>query len=183
RNNLLVGRYNKSYQNVYPGSAVSASGTFTLSAYDHVTNRTNVFNQTDLTYGLRIGRTVHTLLFGGEIGHQFQDELRHTAANIPNVALSATVRDANFASAPLAFDRHAAANIAAGYVQDQIELSRRWKAAVGARIDRFEAAVDNRLPGGADLSRTDVATRPRVGLIYQPSGVASFYTSYSYTFV
>jgi catecholate siderophore receptor len=183
QNSLLAGKYDRSYQNVYPGSAVSAGGTFTLSAYDHVTNRTNAFNQTDLTYNLKIGRTIHTLLFGTEVGHQFQDDLRHTASNIPDVALSNSIRDANFQTAPLAFDRNAAANIVAGYVQDQIAWSRRWKSVVGVRTDRFAVAVDNHLPGIADLSRTDVAASPRAGLIYQPNGVASFYTSYAYTFL
>jgi catecholate siderophore receptor len=183
RNSLLVGRYEKYYQNVYPGSPVGAAGTFTLSAYNHQVDRTNAFNQIDLVYLADRGGMAHTLLFGVEAGHQFQDELRHTAAAIPNVALANSARDANFDAAPLVIDRHASANVLAGYVQDQMAIARHWKAVVGMRTDRFQVDVDDRLPSNTDLSRADVATSPRAGLIYQPGDSTAFYASYSYTFL
>src|SRR6185503_1639587 len=107
------------------------------SAYNHQIDRTNAFNQTDLIYDATLGRTTHTLLVGVEVGRQFQDELRHTAPAIPNVTLASSVRDASFAGAPLAVDRRADSDIVAAYVQDQITLTKRWKAVVGARTDRF----------------------------------------------
>jgi catecholate siderophore receptor len=183
RNSLLVGRYEKYYQNVYPGSAVSVAETLSLSAYNHQVDRTNTFNQTDLLYRADWGRMTHTLLFGVEAGHQFQDELRHTAAGIPNVPLSSSVRDASFSAAPLVIDRHATADVIAGYVQDQIAVARHWKAVVGARTDRFRVSVDDRLPANTDLSRVDVQTSPRAGLIYQPVESAALYASSSYTFL
>ena len=183
RNSFLSGTYDKFYQNVYAGSAVNAAGSFTLSAYNHEIDRTNTFNQTDLIFTARTGRVSHTLLAGAELGHQFQDELRVTPAAIANVPASSPVRDADFASAPTTIRRHANSDIAAVYVQDQMTLGRGFKAVVGARTDRFEVNVDDRLPANVDLGRTDVATSPRAGLIYQPSGIASFYTSYSYTFL
>ena len=182
RNTLLVGRYDKSYQNVYPGSAVSG-GTLTLSAYNHDINRVNTFNQTDLIYSTRIAGMSHTMLGGIEVGRQFQDELRHTASAIPNVPLTDSLRDADFGSAPLAVDRHATSSIAATYLQDQIAMSAHWKAVVGARVDRFGVAVDDNLPSNTDLSRTDTVISPRAGVIYQPTGTASLYSSYSYTFL
>lgn len=183
RNNLLVGRYDKSYQNVYPGSAVTPGGTLTLSAYNHDIDRINTFNQTDLVYETRLFGMRQTMLGGTEIGHQFQDERRHTAANIQNVAVAASERDADFATAPLAIDRHAEADVVAGYAQDQIALTDRWKAVVGARVDRFTVRVDDHLPGSIDLTRTDTAISPRAGVIYQPNGAASLYAQYSYTFL
>jgi catecholate siderophore receptor len=183
RNNFLAGRYDKFYRNVYPNSAVSASGTLTLAAYDHGNDRTNVFNQTDITSTLRTGGVAHTLLFGMEVGRQFQDDFRHTAENIANVPVSNSIRDAHFDGAPLAFDRHATSNIFGVYVQDQLVFSPRWKSVVGLRADRFEVAIDNRLPGVGDLGRTDVAASPRAGLIYQPRQAVSLYTSYTYTFL
>jgi catecholate siderophore receptor len=183
RNSFLSGRYDKRYQNVYPGSAVSSAGTFSLAAYNHQVDRTNTFNQTDLIYDGRIAGMTHTLLAGTEFGHQFQDELRHTASNIPNVTIATSVRDADFDRAPVAFDRHATSNIAAVYVQDQITLGAGFKAVVGARRDRFAVRVDDRLPVNLDLSRTDAATSPRAGVIYQPNRIASIYSSYSYTFL
>jgi catecholate siderophore receptor len=183
RNNLLVGRYDKYYQNVFPGSAVSTSGTFALSAYNHTIDRVNTFNQTDLIYDRRLFGVEHVLLGGVEAGHQFQDERRHTAPAVPNVAVTSSQRDANFTAAPLTVDRHAQADILAGYAQDQIALSRQWKAVLGARVDRFAVRVDDHLPGSMDLSRTDTSVSPRAGVIFQPTATASVYASYSYTFL
>ena len=183
RNTFLAGKYDKSYQNVYPGSAIGAAGTFTLSAYNHDIDRTNTFNQTDLVYSTRFAGIEHTLLGGVEIGHQFQDEIRHTAAPIPNVTVTNSVRNASFATAPLAIDRHASSDIAASYVQDQLAITTHWKALVGARLDRFRVAVDDHLPGSTDLARSDLALSPRAGMIYQLNGSASIYSSYSYTFL
>ena len=183
RNHTLVGRYDKSYQNVYAGSAVSASDTLTLSAYNHDIDRTNAFSQTDLVSVVRSGGVGHTLLAGLEAGHQFQDELRHTAASIANVPVAFSVRDANFTAAPLAVDRRAWSDVLAGYVQDQLTLSSHWKAVVGARLDRFAVRVQDHLPGNPDLSRVDHAVSPRAGVIFQPTSTVSIYSSYSYTFL
>ena len=183
RNNFLAGKYGKFYQNVYPGSAVNAAGTFSLDAYNSEIDRTNTFNQTDLIVDTNLGKMRHTFLFGVEAGHQFQDEWRHTAAAITNVPVSNSTRNANFAAAPLARDRYAISDIFAGYLQDQIALADHWKAMAGVRVDWFKVSVDDHLPGASDLSRSDTAASPRVGLIYQPTNTASFYTSYSYTFL
>jgi len=183
RNNLLVGRYDKFYQNVYAGSSVTSTGTFTLSAYNQRTDRTNAFNQTDLLFDAQLAGVKHSLLLGAEVGHQWQDEARDTAASLLNVPVSSSVRDANFAAAPRTVQRRATAGTLAAYAQDQVTLSEQWKAVVGARVDRFRVTVDDRLPGQEDLSRSDVAASPRLGLIYQPNACASFYTSYGYTFL
>ena len=183
RNSFLVGRYDKYYRNVYADSAVGENGTFTMAAYDHSNVRTNLFNQTDLTYNLKTGRIGHTFLFGMEVGRQAQDDLRHTAANIDNVPVTDSIRDANFDTAPVAFNRYATSRITAGYVQDQMQLSARWKTVVGVRTDRFAVAVMNHVPGVADLARTDVVTSPRAGVIYQPTDAVSLYASYTYTFL
>lgn len=183
RDSVLVGRYDKFYQNVYPGSAMNAGGTFALAAYNHAIDRTNAFNQADLIYDARVGGMTHTLLVGVEAGHQFQDELRHNASNVTNVTLASSVRDANFAAAPIVVDRQAASDILAAYAQDQITVTPHWKAVVGVRSDRFAVTVDDHLPGARALSRTDTPMSPRAGVIYQPNDVTSVYSSYSYTFL
>ena len=183
RNSFLAGRYDKFYQNVYPGSAISAGGTLTLSAYNHATDRTNVFNQTDLIVRGRAGGVDHVLLGGIEVGRQAQDETRRTAASILDVPMVDSVRDANFTAAPLAVLRTADATTVAAYAQDQIAFLSRWKAIAGVRVDRFSVSVDDLLPANADLSRVDIAASPRAGLIFQPTARTSIYTSYSYTFL
>src|SRR6185295_12906156 len=49
KDSLRLTHYDKYYQNVFAGSAVSGAGTLTLSAYNNANRRTNLFNQTDLT--------------------------------------------------------------------------------------------------------------------------------------
>lgn len=183
RNNFLAGNYDKFYANVYPGSSVSAAGTLSLSAYDHSIDRLNVFNQTDAVYDTSLLGLSHTLLGGVEVGRQSQDELRHTAAAIPNVPVTASERDANFAAAPLTVDRHATGSVLAGYAQDQIAITRFVKALVGARLDRFSVSVDDHVGGAPDLTRTDVEISPRAGVVIQPTQTSSLYASYSYTFL
>jgi len=78
KNTLQIAYYDKYYQNVFPGSAVSAAGTMTLSAYNNQNWRTNVFNQTDLTRKFDIGGMEHTVLLGAEIGHQNSTNKRNT---------------------------------------------------------------------------------------------------------
>jgi len=183
RNNFLAGRYDKFYQNVYPGTAVNAAGVFSLAAYNHGVNRTNVFNQTDLIVEGRLGGLAHVLLAGIEAGRQSQDEDRHTPAPIADVPVTDSVRNAAFATAPLTIERMSTGTTLAAYVQDQVSLFARWKAVAGLRVDRFAVAVDDRMPANIDLSRVDVAASPRVGLIYQPNPQTSIYTSYSYAFI
>ncbi|HEY6041218.1 MAG TPA: TonB-dependent receptor plug domain-containing protein, partial [Anaerolineae bacterium] len=68
RNATQAANYDKFYQNIYPGGganagAVNVAGTSSnLSAYNNETDRTNLFNQTDLTYKFDAGQTRHTVL-------------------------------------------------------------------------------------------------------------------------
>ncbi len=183
RNSFLAGRYDKFYQNVYAGTAVDAAGALTLSAYNHAMDRTNVFNQTDLIVERRLGGIAHVLLAGIEAGRQAQDETRHTATSIANVPVADSVRNVDFASAPLAVNRAAGARTLATYVQDQVAFLSRWKAVAGVRLDRYSVAIDDLLPANADLSRVDAAASPRAGLIFQPNARTSIYSSCSYTFL
>jgi catecholate siderophore receptor len=183
RNVFLAGRYDKSYQNVYPGSAVNTRDTLALSAYNHDIDRTNVFSQSDIVAHTKTGGLRHTILAGLEAGRQYQDEFRRTAANLVDVPLSDPVRDADFAAAPVTVDRRARADVLALYLHDQVQIAPHWKAAAGARLDRFGVQVDSRLGSGSRLERTDIAVSPRAGVIFQPSRAVSIYASYASTFL
>src|SRR5215468_8071468 len=69
RNGTIAADYKKFYQNVYPGNgglsgAVDPTDSFlNLAAYQHTTNRDNVFNQTDFTYKGWTGPFYHTVGF------------------------------------------------------------------------------------------------------------------------
>ncbi|MDQ6633463.1 MAG: TonB-dependent siderophore receptor [Gemmatimonadota bacterium] len=179
--------YDKFYQNVYAGSAVSrVNGRLDLSAYNNATRRANLFNQTDLTASAVTGALTHTLLLGGELSRQGTDNFRQTgyfnggtstslavAADAPTQATDVTFRQ----SARDA-DNHVRLDVGAGYMQDQIALGRRWQAIAGLRIDRFDLRFHNNRTGD-DLARVDRLMSPRGGLIFKPAEQASLYASYS----
>ena len=82
RNTLRATRYDKFYQNIYPdnanASSVNAAGNLRLAAYNNANDRTNAFNQSDLTWKVRSGAIEHSLLAGIEIGHQDSTSKRNT---------------------------------------------------------------------------------------------------------
>lgn len=62
------------------------------------------------------------------------------------------------------------------YLQDQIDLSDKWKALLGARRDNYDQTVVNRRFGLVSEQSLG-ATSPRAGLVYQPSPTLSLYAS------
>ena len=203
-NTLRAAHYDKLYQNVFPGSAVNAAGFMQLSAYNNLNRRENYFNQTDLTKNFKFAGFEHTLLAGTEIGHQRSDNKRNTGFLIGSVAangaspllsasapFSVVTRFApGGAAIPSDADNLARAQLAAGYLQDQITLAPQWKVVLGARFDHFKVHFDDRraqsgIPStqGVDLARTDNAWSPRAGLIWNPTAATTVYTSYSYSFL
>lgn len=76
------------------------------------------------------------------------------------------------------------------FLQDQISFSQQFKALLGARLDFFNEQQTRR-PGDDSLATTATdrsyeqnVTRlnPRIGLVYQPDKVSSFYASYASSF-
>ena len=62
------------------------------------------------------------------------------------------------------------------YVQDQLNLTARWKALVGVRHDRYRQTVINHRTEA--VNRQDLgATSPRAGLVYQPDATVALYAS------
>ena len=190
RNTFRGTRYDKYYQNVFPGSALDVAGNLTLSAYNNANKRTNFFNQTDLIKKFSAGGIEHTLLTGIELGHQSSDNKRNTGFFGPTGnAIGATVSAASPFAVATAFrpngtdaDNKVTAGLAALYLQDQIAFSPHWKMIVGVRYDHFKVDFDDRrtTTPPVDLSRTDNAVSPRVGFIWTPSPASAYYISYSY---
>ena len=190
KNNLRATHYDKFYQNVYPGSAVTATHTLTLAAYNNANQRTNVFNQTDLTKKFIFGGLEHTVLVGTEVGRQDSSNLRNTgffgAATAPVVSAGSPIAVVtNFRPNGTDANNNSKADIAATYVQDQIAFSKQWKAIAGLRFDRFKVDFDDRraLTPPVDASRTDNAFSPRAGLIWTPNAAQTYYLSYSYAYL
>ena len=194
RNGSYYADYNRGYQNVYPGGtgapaalgggAVTPNQTaLTLNAYNNYTPRENAFNQTDFIYKTMTGPVRHTVAFGTEFGRQTGLSLRNSGV-FPNNANNPfdIVNPFNPTYfGPVVF-RHLATdanskyrlNIASGYVQDQIEVTRWLQFLVGARYDSFDlSALDQntnihaqpgRRQGIAARGRHREADRHRVAL-------------------
>lgn len=194
KNSFRVTHYDKFYQNVYPdnanASSVTAAGTMRLAAYNNANQRTNVFNQTDLTTKYNTGSLEHTLLAGLELGHQDSTGRRNTgffgAATLATVSASAPFALAtSFRPSGTDADNNVKADIAALYLQDQIALSKQWKLLAGLRYDHFKTTFGDRrtTTPPTDLARTDNEWSPRLGLIWSPNPASTYYASYSYSFL
>ena len=189
RNQTLVGNYDRFYQNYVPG-VVNASRTFvSLSAYNNASNRTNIFNQTDITGIVSTGAVQHTLLAGAELGRQITDNFRQTgffngtAASLlvpygnPTTTTPVTYRQ-NATDA----DNHLRAGVAAAYLQDQMALSRHVQVVAGLRFDRFDLEYHNNRNGDR-LARPDNLVSPRAGVVFKPIAPVSLYGSYSVSYL
>jgi catecholate siderophore receptor len=193
RNRTRFASYDKFYQNVYPGSAVSADGsTLSLAAYNNATDRQNLFNQTDLNITASSGRIKHILLAGAEFGRQVTDNFRNTGyfTSLGSNVISYTVPvSAPTVSIPVTYrqsatdaDNHGVATMAAVYAQDQLELTRHLQAVVGLRFDRFDVDLHNNRTN-TDFTSTDNLLSPRAGVIVKPTEPVSIYASYTLTYL
>ncbi|HGY9625942.1 TonB-dependent receptor [Pseudomonas sp. NY15356] len=139
-----------------------------------------VFNQTELKQQAQLAGMQHNLLYGVEVG--YQDKYQRVF-NQNNVAQVPVYRDAL-----VPVPEHAANLSSKGtnyqqtagfYVQDLIELNDQWKALLGVRYDIFGQEYDDIRAADVDLDRTDKTWSPRVGLVYQPDQIQSYYVSVS----
>jgi catecholate siderophore receptor len=78
RNRTSIGNYDRFYQNFVPGAATADGAQVALTTYNNATNRTNLFNQTDVTSVVSTGPVRHTVLLGAEFGRQLTDNFRNT---------------------------------------------------------------------------------------------------------
>lgn len=191
-NQTRVANYDKFYQNVFPGAYTAATNRVAISAYNNLTERKNILNQTDLTAKFATGAVQHTLLAGLELGRQETDNYRQTGyftavsptatsdfVTLPNTHYTGPVQ---FRQSATDADNNSVAKTAALYVQDQIEFSPHWQALLGVRFDRFEADLYNRRTA-TSLSSSDDLVSPRAGLIYKPTEATSIYASYAISYV
>ena len=192
KNSFRATHYDKFYQNVFPGSAVNAGGTLSISAYNNANERTNVFNQTDLVASVSAGGMQHTVLAGMELGRQDSDNQRRTGffgstpATITGIPAShplATATRFDFRGTDA--NNRVESDILGLYLQDQVALSAQWKVLAGVRYDVFQVEVDDRRTTvtPADLRRTDREFSPRLGVVWSPNAASTYYASYSYAFL
>jgi catecholate siderophore receptor len=68
------------------------------------------------------------------------------------------------------------------YLQDLITFSDHWKALLGLRHDRYLQETELQRPVPGRLERTDAASSPRAGLVFQPDAEQSWYLSITRSF-
>ncbi len=188
-NRAQFGSYDKFYQNVFPGAVTASGDEVSISAYNNDTQRTNLFNQTDVTVSGRTGPARHTVLLGAELGRQSTDNLRHTGYfNNATTSVRAPVT-APTISVPLTFrpgaadaDNHVTNTVGSVYLQDQIELSDHWQVIGGVRYERFDLEYHNNRTDST-LQRADRMVSPRAGLLFKPTQMMSFYASHSVSYL
>ena len=189
RNRTLAGGYDRGYQNYVPGAVSTDGSMLSITAYNNATKRTNVFNQTDVTYPVRFRGITHTLAAGVEFGAQTTDNFRNTGFfnnSATSIAVPATttliVTPITFRQNAADADNHIRANVAAGYAQDQIQLSKAVRVVAGLRYDYFGLQYhDNR--SGLALYRPDNLVSPRGAVIYKPIEPVSLYGSYTMSYL
>jgi catecholate siderophore receptor len=201
KNSTRYANYLKFYQNVYPGSAVDpVTDTFTRSAYQHTTNRENLFNQTDFFYKFSTGPLSHTAAFGTEFGRQSGIDLRNTGI-FPNgsaISAPASAFDSTYFG-PIAFvhqfpgslspgvtnpdsNSRYRADVESAYARDTIDITRWLQLIGGARIDRFgESATD--MNTNTDRDRVDTKISPQAAVIFKPVDNLSIYGAYSVSYL
>jgi catecholate siderophore receptor len=205
KNSTLLGQYLKFYQNVYPGNgplsgAVNPADTaFNRAAYNHQTNRNNLFNQTDFVYKVATGPVNHTFAFGTEFGWQSGIDYRDTGIfpNGTNTIVANPFAPTYFG--PVAFIHHFTgvnadgvttadsnskynANVQSGYVRDTVEITRFLQLIGGARIDRFDlSALDQNT--NINRGRVDTKISPQAAVIVKPIESLSIYGVYSISYL
>jgi catecholate siderophore receptor len=207
KNHTQYGNYEKFYQNVFANSAWNGTpgGTIALGAYNQLTERESIFNQTDVTTKIDMGKYVrHTLLAGVEFSHQESDNQRDP--NSGNYALTAvpfgnpiTSQVPAWGTNPGPF-QHSELNVAGVYVQDQVAITKYVDLIGGIRFDRFDLDFTCQTPDGfsnrcatgstppsnantQNFSRVDEVWSPRAGVVVKPIEPLSLYASYSKSFL
>ena len=189
RNRTVVAGYDRFYQNFVPGAANADQSLVTLTAYNNASDRTNVFNQTDVAYKAATGSMRHTLLAGAEVGRQMTDNFRNTGYFGATATSISVAFDTPRTTIPVSFrqsatdaDNHVRTNVAAAFVQDQIALTPQVQLLGGIRFDRFDLRYHNNRTG-EELGRVDQLVSPRAGLVYKPVAPLSVYGSYSVSYL
>jgi len=188
-NRTQFGDYDRSYQNFVPGAVNAARTQVALSTYNNATKRRNLFNQLDLTYIVSTGRVKHTFLGGAEIGRQLTDNFRNTGF-FNNTATSILVSYENpitstpvtYRQSPTDANNQVKTNLAASYVQDQIQFSRHVHVIAGLRFDYFDLQFHNNR-NGDNLRRIDRLVSPRIGIVIKPILPLSIYANYSVAYL
>ena len=187
--------FEKMYRNYY---ASGYDGTLvTMDGYLDPTERQNLIISSNFVNELQIGNAVHTILVGAEIIDTENENFRYNTFwsttsddnEIFNITRpmnfginSAGVLTTNDFAADLNNQTTSDIEVTSLYIQDQIDLSERWKFMIGGRVDNFDITVVD-VKAGSSQSRDDSEFSPRGGIIFKARENMSLYWSYSESFL
>ena len=160
--------------------------TAPLNTRERVVNDISLYNQTALN--ARFGQgVVHNIMAGIEFGRDDSDVDNFTWTNLGTITLGAPVYRAKPANAVRSPNTRVNAIVdnAAVFVNDQIDLNKQWKLVGGVRWDYLKADYQSRAVSTGvltELDRTDKVFSKRVGLVYQPTELQSYYASFGTSF-
>ena len=198
KGNLVVqySDFQKMYKNYY-ASGYSGGDTFTADGYKDPTERTNLIISGNIVNEFQTGSAKHTLLVGAEIIDTENENYRYNTFFITteddnevfnitrpiNFGVNAAgVRTYNDFTADLKSSTESDIEVTSIYIQDQIDVTDKFKILLGGRFDNFDITVRD-IKKGTSESREDEEFSPRAGLIFKPQENVSLYISYAESFL
>ena len=165
---------------------VGTLGLTTVTRRDRHQINSRRYNYVDntLAKSLVTGPIRQKLLFGLNEGYLLTDfdRLQFATGSILNVNLyNPAYGDAGLPSKP---DTHRLDSVwdSAGYVNDQIDLSRQWKALVGLRYARRDSNEQELRINPYVKNKSSQAVLPLAGLVFEPNRTWSLYGSVATSF-
>jgi catecholate siderophore receptor len=201
RNTLRIANYKRQSESTIPSiNATDANGApvgpstplnLVLVSRAHDSGRTrdnsdnSLINQTDVIWKFAGLGMKHQLLTSLELSREKLDRWNYTLTGTTTTTTPLLNPDPN---TPLSYTKtpnvrgQSSGDTVALVVQDQMEISKQWKALLGARLEQFSAdakTVQARTgaPVAGPFSRDDTMLSGRAGLIWQPNDPQSYYVS------
>ncbi|MBT0962284.1 TonB-dependent siderophore receptor [Denitromonas iodatirespirans] len=140
--------------------------------------------QGELQGQLELGGMRHTVLVGAEAYRFDTDVLMrqlNNAMRIDNIRNTPVYTTLASGSGAVITNRSETQDNTALFVQDEIQLTDRWKLLAGLRYDRFEETIDNHL-NGSTVEQTHSAVSPRIGVTYLIDRQWSWYAAAGQSF-
>ena len=192
--NLTANDFDKMYQNIY--SSNYDGNLVLMDGYSDPTKRDNLIFSGNLINEINYDNVIHTFLYGIEYIQTTNENSRFDAfwsASQDDTDLFAIATPINFSINSSGIDTslsyitpnsktHSEITVFSLYLQDQIDLSERWKLVVGARLDQFDISVEDLINNTIETKK-DNTLSPRGGLIFKPQENISMYLSYSESFL
>lgn len=161
-------------------SDITSATELTRGSKGRIGESTMTQIQSDYTNALTLGGKKHEIIAGVDYYHDDADRNANVAntGTRPNTSVG-TPNNGDWVPdnrGPIAFNSFKAENLGM-YVQDTMSITDTVKIVGGLRYDHFKASYSN-TTGALTNSRSDGLWSPRVGVIFQPDDVSSYYASY-----